>query len=602
VASAFSDLVLEFGEEAGPPPGPRVAGLNRRFEEAGNARLHLFSDAARQTPLYAEVSGPAFRGWTIGEIYRYGDLAGDTARCTRAFLEEWTAGRGRAQDLAGHFALFAWLPAQQRWSVWTDCTGSLHVYCGGSARRALGTCFEAVAEHSSRRLDWSGITTLLHNGFFLGDRTFYEDVRILRPGRRYEFDRDGLLLGSEPYWIWRHDPDTRRSEADTIAMFGETLRAVLRDQARTGRVAVPLSGGLDSRTVAACLPEDHAGPAYSYGYTKDSVEIRIASQVAAVRRLPFTAHTVQPYLFEHLDVILSALEGFQDITQARQAALRGWLGQHADYVLAAHWGDVLCDDMGTGEIEPTPGAVVDHTVKKMAKRGRAWLMENVCAPQLEGAEAGALVRSFVEREMEPLAGIEDPDFRVKVFKTAHWAFRWTLSSLRMYQVEAFPRIPFLDPRMLAFFCTVPTAMVRGRRLQIEYLKRFAPRYARIRWQETDTDLFHLEPGRASRLARRVWRRALRALRGRPLIQRNWEVQFGGGHWKDLEHWLMSPGLALHALVRPEAIRGLLDQFLRTPSAENGYAVSMLFTFSAWLERQQSHCPGISVAGPVQRGC
>ena len=59
----------------------------------------------------------------------------------------------------------------------------------------------------------------------------------------------------------------------------------------------------------------------------------------------------------------------------------------------------------------------------------------------------------------------------------------------MYQAGAFPRLPFYDTRLADFFATVPTAFVKGRRLQIDYLKRFAPDLARIKWQAYDTNLY-----------------------------------------------------------------------------------------------------------------
>ena len=70
--------------------------------------------------------------------------------------------------------------------------------------------------------------------------------------------------------------------------------------------------------------------------------------VAESRHLPFEAFAVGPYLFDRLSMILNAVEGFQDLTQCRQAAVSDELARHADYVIAAHWGDVWLDDMGNG--------------------------------------------------------------------------------------------------------------------------------------------------------------------------------------------------------------------------------------------------------------
>jgi hypothetical protein len=418
-------------------------------------------------------------------------------------------------------------------------------------------------------------------GFFPADATFYKDCKVLRPATCYAFSSEGKPARQTAYWRWTHCPRLDRSEDDTIAEFGEILsKAVARDL-RSGSVALPLSGGLDSRTVAACLPEGAAAPSFGYGYRDDSVEIRLAGQVAQAAGLPFHPHTIRPYLIERLSPVLEAVEGFQDLTQTRQADVSGWLGSHADFVLGAHWGDVLCDSLGAGEAADAESAFsVLH--KKMVKRGSDWLAVNLCGPQLSGADVPELVRSGLRDEYDRLAHIEDADFRAKAAKTCQWAFRWTLPSIRAYQLGAVPRLPFLDPALLDFFCTTPTPMVRGRRLQIEYLKRYAPALARVRWQAYDADLYHYQYFDTLQLPRRAWQRLLRTFDRRPRISRNWEVQFRSGAMSERlrEEILGKQSIALE-LAPAGKLRALLDELQETPTGANGYTVSMLFTFCAW---------------------
>lgn len=489
------------------------------------------------------------------------------------------------EECAGHFVLARSTPEGVLQKIWTNLAGSLHVYhLEGRDQCVLGTRFRDLARRSERRLDWEGLAGFFGLGFFPGDRTFHQDIRILRPASVYEFDGQGRIVREGRYWQWFHKPDERRSEAETIAQFGEVLREVLEDQTREGRVALPLSGGLDSRTVAACLPEGAKPFSYGYGYTPDSIEIRIARQVAGAAGLRFRPHVIRPYLFDKLDLVAEATECFQDITQARQADVTDWLGEEADYVLAAHWGDVFCDDMGFLKPTGTEEEVLEHSLKKMRKKGRGWLLEEIVRPHLKGDPEEA-IREMMRAELRRLPEIEDPDFRVKVLKTEQWAFRWTLASLRMYQAAAFPRIPFLDPRVIEFFCTVPTRMVRGRRLQIEYLKRHAPRFARIPWQPYEANLFVYPWSPLWMKPVRAWRKLKRTVLREKPIQRNWEVQFfAPGQWERLQGVLLRKGAPLHEFVAPGKVQALLDEFRARPDGANGYTVSMLLTFAVWLER------------------
>jgi len=559
------------------------AGFTLRF--AGGAAAEDRQAAAGARGWVQPVQRGESGEWRLlGEAVRYGAASGADA-AFQAFLGAAERGEARPEALCGHWCVLYLAAGGESVRLWTDPAGSLHMYYLDTARSGMvGTRFRDLAGQSERELDWEGLAGFFGLGFFPGDRTFYRDIRILRPASVYEFDGEGRLERQQRYWEWFHKPDERRSEADTIAEFGAILREVLADQTREERVALPLSGGLDSRTVAACLPEGAKPFSYSYGYTADSIEIRIARQVAEAAGVRFRPHVIRPYLFDKVDLVAEATECFQDITQARQADVADWLGEEADYVLAAHWGDVFCDDMGFPKPEGTEDDVLDHSLKKMRKKGRGWLLNEIVRPHLKGDPEEA-IREMMRAELRRLPEVEDPDFRVKMLKTEQWAFRWTLASLRMYQAAAFPRIPFLDPRMVQFFCTVPTRMVRVRRLQIEYLKRHAPRFARIPWQPYEANLFvypwsplWMKPVRAVRKVKRV------VLGERP-IQRNWEVQFfSPGQWERLEGVLLKKGARLHELVAPEKVRALLDEFRAKPEGASGYTVSMLLTFAVWLER------------------
>jgi hypothetical protein len=499
-------------------------------------------------------------------------------------------GRRPAAELNGHFLLWAWDDESHRWDVWTDRFGTIHAYhaAGGSCAR-LGTFSPAVAAASTRQLDWAGLAGFFSCGFFPGERTFFEGVTILRPATHYRFDERGTLLSATRYRAWSYQPDRRRSYDATVAEFGRILGDVVADLTRERRVAVPISGGLDSRSTVAALPAgDDAGPlwTYSYGYTSRSIEKRIAQEVAAARDLTFEAFTIRPYLFDRLGTVLGAVEGFQDLTQCRQAAVSVDLARHAEFVIAAHWGDVWLDDMGTARHGGPMGdnAIADHALHKIEKRGRDWLLDTLVSPRLGRERPAELVRAWVRQEIAAVGAIDDPDFRVKAFKTDQWSFRWTLASLRSFQLAAFPLLPFYDTRMADFFETVPTEFIAGRRLQIDFLKRHAPDLARITWQTRGADLYHHEVRPLRQLAIRAAAKVWRTMRREAVIQRNWEVQFHGEAGRDgLERWLLKPGLKLHEFVAPKRVRALLDDFTALPDGSNGYTVCMLLTFSAWLE-------------------
>jgi hypothetical protein len=156
----------------------------------------------------------------------------------------------------------------------------------------------------------------------------------------------------------------------------------------------------------------------------------------------------------------------------------------------------------------------------------------------------------------------------------------------MFQVAAFPRLPFYDTRLADFFGTVPSACLSRRQLQIDYLKRFAPDLARIEWQAKGADLYRCQKPDPWRLPKRAVNKTLRLMTGKKTIERNWEVQVGGEQGlAGLEYWLLRPGLRLHELVPIGKIATLLQEFQAEPLEKaRGYTVSMLLTFSVWLQQ------------------
>lgn len=540
--------------------------------------------------LIHEQETGSWRFWSLGE-FGYGALR--QAQALASFAEDVTMGTMDGVRLNGHFVALAFDATAARWHVWTSRLGTCHVYhLAGAHGNALGSRFSSVADcGSQKRLNWPALTSFFTCGFFPATLTHYGDVEVLSPARHVVFDAELNRIESRRYWNWSHSPDAQRSFDETVDAFGRVFGDVMREQIADGAIALPVSGGLDSRsTIVPVLKSDADARnrlwAYSYGYSDRSIETAISRELAAVRGLNFQSFTIGAGLFSQVDAILDATEGFQDVTQCRQAAVTDELAAHADHVIAAHWGDVWCDQMGLADQTGADDeAVLDQATKKMFKRGRQWLLEHLCRRQSSDHSEEA-VRDLVRTEMRPYGHIEDRDFRLKAFKTDFWSFRWTLSSIRMFQSAVFPRLPFYDSRIVDFFSTVPTAHVRERRIQVEYIKRFAPDLARVKWQAFDANLYWYPYFNSLLLPKRAWKKLRRDARENVEPKRNWEVQFGGVEGRaQLEAALLGSGRAVHEFVEPAAIRGLLEDFYRDwPDAELGYAVCMLFTFSAWLER------------------
>lgn len=117
---------------------------------------------------------------------------------------------------------------------------------------------------------------------YFGGRTFFKGVKVLPPGSILRFC--AAKLGIEKYWDYSYSPLPAVTDEflDELAVVFE--RAVERWIIPGRRIGITLSGGLDSRLVAAVLAKKTGGKvkAFTFGMP-DSQEVRIAGDVA--RRL-----------------------------------------------------------------------------------------------------------------------------------------------------------------------------------------------------------------------------------------------------------------------------------------------------------------------------
>jgi asparagine synthase (glutamine-hydrolysing) len=588
------DLLIAFGEPPSQlPVRPRCAPWVVRRRGDGWA-------LCTSAPLVAH-GGQASHERTVGgyEVVLLGDGQGFDAPATDL--------DGLVAQLPGHWLLFAHDTRTGAWSIRTDRHGTLHAAVLDGPVRAVSTSTTAL-EHlgSSRRTDWLGLAGFCTFGFFPADRTFVDDVHVVRPASVVDLDASGAVAARRRWWTWSHDPDPSVDDGEWVGRFAAAFDAALAPAREPGDTAVPISGGLDSRSTVAALTtagvEPHGLVSYSYGFAARSIETRIADRIARARSLPFHRWTIDPYLSVLGHDAVAWTEGFQDVMHARQVAVVDRLSAVASRVVAAHWGDVWFDDMGlVGAQGITDAQLATKAVAKIEKRGGPWLAARLCGPHVDGDVAGAL-HDLVASELAALAHLEEPDFRLKAFKTDQWSWRWTLSSLRTFQASLGIVLPFYDTRVSDLFARIPTERVAARRLQVEYLVRRAPDLAAIEWQAEGRDLLHVGRRDPRALARRVVRRAVRELPGRAVPQRNWEVQLDDAATR---RWAFEQFAQLERLdpaavdVAGEAVA----RFEATPDPETAHAVTMLLTLAlrAGLDdrvRPEAVRPLSAVPGPA----
>lgn len=130
------------------------------------------------------------------------------------------------------------------------------------------------------------------------------------------------------------------------------------------------------------------------------MEIRIARKVARVRRMEIESAVVEPYLFDRLDDIIGAIEGFVSLTLPRQVGASELIAPLGDRVVGGHW----ATSGSTARTCPNPTQA--GMMASMTSRSRSWpsrvasgCSTNICRPHLGGQNPDDLLRDVLSEEL-----------------------------------------------------------------------------------------------------------------------------------------------------------------------------------------------------------
>lgn len=572
--SAFFDIWISSKENA--PRYSRTGCENWQQKVTGT---WTSKPEIKDKSIIKELSTETHQLIIIGQFYEAVDT-GELLKGCISYAEDNNKG---FTDPSGHYIIFL-IAKTGACYVFTNRFGTYHAYWQQAKNRnVISTYFLGLVKQSeNKQPDNEGIAGFLTMGFFPSDKTWLNNIKILEPASCYSFDKDLNLLYKKRYWDWTHKP-VQLPVQDYLKNFHNALTASLSYALKDKKVAIPLSGGLDSRTLAgviANMPDIPATKwAYSYGLKHSSPEIAIARQIATAGNLSFDGYEVPNYLFDRMPLIIDSVELFQYVDGTRQACMKELLEQKADVVTGGHWGDVWFSDMCiTMNGETGENALMNAFRKKVVKKGSSKLL-SVLADDLIHVQNYA--ESYFADYISRYSYIRDIDFRFKIFKTDQWSFRWTLASVRMYQAAVMPVLPFYDKHVANTLLQVPTAQLKGRSLQVKYLKQYYPELAKIKWQEYDSNLYNYKWLNNRNLAYRAINKLKRSISPKPQVIRNADLFYRNANGKAKLLEVINDS-AVKSMLSAEKSQSLLTDYYNDPGAANTYAVSMLHTFAQFI--------------------
>jgi asparagine synthetase B (glutamine-hydrolysing) len=429
----------------------------------------------------------------------------------------------------------------------------------------------------SKNLDLEAISFFAASGFFLENSTYWKDGKW----DYLNFDKN----------IWSHEARDISLE-QAVDEFATLFHQIVAEQTQGKKVILALSGGLDSRTLAVAMQQiGHQPYTYSYRFEGSFEETKYGKQIAKIMDWDFDEFVIPSgYLWNKINDAAKINQCYAEFTHARQVAVAEQIAQKGDLWLLGHWGDVLFDDMGVDK-HIAFEEQVSILYKKIIKKGgielatdlwKAWNLPGNFEEQLRGQ-----IKRLHQR-----IEINDPNARIRAFKSMYWATRWTSTNLQFFNHHKPMVLPYYDDRMCRFVMSMPEEHLAGRKIQIEYIKKYSPQLAGISWQAKEPfNLYNYSKHQSfAHLPYRIAQKAIRdfntKLLKKKFIQRNWEIQFiGKKNDAQLRKWLFENEHFTN-LVPSEITEKYYRLFQSGDKVYWSHAVSILLTLSVFSKQNK----------------
>lgn len=386
-------------------------------------------------------------------------------------------------------------------------------------------------DYNNEDLDLKSIVFFAASGFFFGDSTYFKNIKVLPPATRVSVDSEGNILSMEKYWDWFYNPIHTDLESATEA-FGKVFEKNIMEAIRNKDVLFPLSGGMDSRTIAAAVPNSSPNlQSYSYEFENGVRENKFAKAIAKIKQFPYKGYTIpKGYLWDKLDDLNKILKHYSEFTHSRQISLIDEIEQMGDLFLLGHGGEIF---QAPSFENATDDDKISKIIFNMMIKGkgkelgeRLWSLWG-----LEGSFSD-YVLELIHHNLKNI-GIENGNVKVRAFIYKYVASRKNQVNIAIFCRNKSIHLPFLQKEVLNVICTTREDLLTNRKIQMHYIKKKSSKLATVPLQ----NFYPLNIYNHHKINSKVYlpfrailaglRRLKETVSGQKTIIRNWENQFLG---------------------------------------------------------------------------
>ncbi len=444
-------------------------------------------------PRYLEESG--FWGILVGELHPCATLdrcrqacpGAETGLALLAALARDKRLPETLPTLNGAFFVILWDPESRTLVAANDRYGLYPMYWahqGGRyclASRVLGPVLAGVVTGD---IDPLAVAQILTVDDFAGNRTLVKDVSVFPPGTVMTRTPDRIEW--QTYWTWDYPATQGIPVEEWGQRAGAALLEAVRRQAGNGRViGVTLSGGLDSRCVAAAAVQTGLLPR-TFTWGEDQCYDRLYA--ARIARVLGTEHQDCPYeydtLAERFEEGVAVTEGMGNTFDMHFLAHLHIIAG-VDVVLNGFAGDAVLGETFLRPQWSTPMSPAE-LAENLFHRYNRFLKESELAEAMPAARdfcAEDFPLSIFKRQFEELRHLRTPDAAHRYLFDNHVRRKTAMGTVLMRQA-AESAACFYDYDFNDLIRRIPTELRANHRTYRAMLRSVFPNVAAIPWQTT----------------------------------------------------------------------------------------------------------------------
>ncbi len=416
-----------------------------------------------------------------------------------------------------------------QWVMWNDWVGSLpvfHAHVGqGRVASTLEPVVVAAAGYTANDFSLTGMMAMLLVGHFVDTITLFEGMETVPPDSVAEWT-DGVYRTKQLRTVEASDERWAADWEDLIEeMHALAQQAIGSLLATEPQWILPLSGGLDSRLIAAIGSEQGTRfHAYSYG-PEGYIDTTAPRQVAKALRIPWQRVDIGPdhlvkYTRMWCDWFGSALHVHG---MYQMPFLEHLLSQPAGPMVHGYVGDLLS---GAGvRIWQRAGGASDPANSVLFGRSRHWKPDEAETLFNEfPRHAFEWIQHCIHQQYETLVGADWQ--RLDQLVTMNRAPLFASYHLTMYDYWRGVGIPYIHRDYARFCWSLPLHAAEDRRLLKDIIRRRYPDLARIPGTYGVTIIprrYGWLLNRHERILRTMGRRLPKSLRLGPLAEFDFSV-------------------------------------------------------------------------------